>query len=283
MRVNRLVSRVASVCVARRVVCSALALSFGTGAVAAQSRPSPVVDPVATVNAGRPLPGPVFESAPFTRAVARGTRTRTGEPGPSNWVQHARYRIDASLDPAASRLTGTESVVYLNRSPDTLRALAVYLRQNVFAAASPRRSSVPITGGVTLTKVAVAGRPLAASPDTTRPGYNVDGTVMWIRLPAAVMPGDSAHLAFAWSFTPPPTPSDGREGRDGHVFFLGYWYPEVAVYDDVNRWVTDPYLNGAEFYMDPADYDVRLTVPHGWVVGATGVLADSSVYSARTR
>ncbi len=30
-----------------------------------------------------------------------------------------------------------------------------------------------------------------------------------------------------------------------------------------NGWVADPYLLQAEFYMDPADYDVRVTVPHG--------------------
>jgi hypothetical protein len=269
--------------VVARVATAFVAVSLAASNIEAQSVPSPMADSTATTAAGRPIPGPVFESAPFTRAVARGTRTRSGEPGASNWVQHARYTIDAALDVAASRLTGRESVVYLNRSPDTLRAIAVYLRQNVFAAESPRRSTVPITGGVTLSNVAVAGRRLTASSDTTRAGYQVDGTVMWIRLPAPVLPGDSARLAFAWSFTPPPTPSDGREGRDGHVFFLGYWYPEIAVYDDVNGWVTDPYLNGAEFYMDPADYDVRLTVPRGWVVGATGVLADSSVYTARTR
>ncbi|MBX6333638.1 MAG: M1 family metallopeptidase [Gemmatimonadaceae bacterium] len=91
-------------------------------------------------------------------------------------------------------------------------------------------------------------------------------------------------LDFAWSFTPPPSPSDGREGREDHLYFIGYWYPQVAVYDDVNGWVTDPYLNGAEFYMDPADYDVRITVPHGWVVGATGTLVDSAaVLSRQTR
>ncbi|HKV52393.1 MAG TPA: M1 family metallopeptidase [Gemmatimonadaceae bacterium] len=283
LRITRFLYPIVSTVRAARVVAAVSASIALPAAVRAQSRPSPTADPQATMESGRPLPGPVFESAPFTRAVARGTRTRTGEPGSSNWVQHARYRIDASLDVAASRLTGSESVVYLNRSPDTLRAIAVYLRQNLFAPGSPRRSAVPITGGVTLSNVAVAGRRLAASSDTTHPGYSVDGTVMWIRLPAPVLPGDSARLAFAWSFTPPPTPSDGREGRDGHVFFLGYWYPQVAVYDDVNGWVTDPYLDGAEFYMDPADYDVRLTVPHGWVVGATGVLVDSSMYTARTR
>src|SRR5690606_25684076 len=52
----------------------------------------------------------------------------------------------------------------------------------------------------------------------------------------------------------------------------GYWYPQLAVYDDVNGWHTDPYLTNAEFYMGYADYDVSLTVPEGWLVAATGTL-----------
>ncbi len=119
--------------------------------------------------------------------------------------------------------------------------------------------------------------------DTGSAAYEVSGTVMWIRLPRPIAPGDSGSFAFEWSFTPPPSPSDGRQGREEDVYFLGYWYPQLAVYDDVNGWVTDPYINGAEFYMDMADYDVRLTVPRGWVVGATGTLRDSaSVLTPRT-
>jgi hypothetical protein len=68
------------------------------------------------------------------------------------------------------------------------------------------------------------------------------------------------------------------------VYFMGYWYPQVAVYDDVDGWVTDPYLLQAEFYMDPADYDVRIAVPHGWVVGATGTLRNAgAVLSSAAR
>jgi len=92
----------------------------------------------------------VYESAAFTRAVTRGTRTRTGVPGPGYWVQHARYTIAATLDPVRARLDGRETVIYLNRSPDSLRQIAVYLRQNVFAEGVPRRQAVPITGGMTL-------------------------------------------------------------------------------------------------------------------------------------
>ena len=239
------------------------------------------------------MPGPVYETPGFTRAVQRGTRTRIGSPGAANWVQHARYHIDARLDVVTARLAGREEVVYLNRSPDTLGRVAVYLRQNVFAAGSPRREELPVTGGVRLSRVSVGSQVLLAMPPTGRvfrrarapgsAGYQVSGTIMWIQLPTPLLPGDSVRLGFEWSFTPAPAPSDGREGHDGDVFFLGYWYPQVAVYDDVNGWVTDPYLSGAEFYMDPADYDVRLTVPHGWAVGATGTLRDSAaVLSAQT-
>jgi hypothetical protein len=258
--------------------------------LAAQTRPAPALAPTATAHDGRPLPGPVYEIPEFTRAVTRGTRTRTGEPGPGYWVQHARYRIDTRLDPSANRVTGHETVVYLNHSPDTLRRVAIYLRQNAFAAGNPRRQPAPITGGVTLDRVAVDAHSIApastgvvAVPITdaakTHPverGYVVDGTVMWVPLPRPLVPHDSVRFEFDWSYTPPPAPSDGREGHDGHVYFMGYWYPEVAVYDDVHGWVADPYLLEAELYMDPADYDVRITVPHGWVVGATGTLQNAA-------
>jgi hypothetical protein len=251
----------------------------------AQTRPSVPLAPAATAEGGRPVPGPVYEIPGFTRAVDRGTRSRSGKPGAAYWVQHARYVIDAQLNVVTDRVSGHERVVYLNDSPDTLRRIAVYLRQNAFAAGSPRREEAPITGGVTLTTVKVDGRPLSAltpaagaatAGATAASGYRVEATVMWIDLARPLMPHDSTRLEFGWSYVPPPSPSDGRQGREGHhLYFMGYWYPQVAVYDDVNGWVTDPYVLEAEFYMDPADYDVRVTVPHGWPVGATGTLRNA--------
>jgi hypothetical protein len=234
----------------------------------------------------------VYEIPGYTRAVDAGTRTRTGRPGARYWVQHARYVISARLDTTTDRVSGEERVTYLNNSPDTLRRVAVYLRQNAFAAGNPRTQPAPITGGVTLTRVVANGSVLApadtavsAVPITnvaTRrrrgapTGYVVDGTVMWIPLATPLLPHDSATFDFAWSYSPPPSPSDGRQGREGHqLYFMGYWYPQVAVYDDVNGWVADPYLLEAEFYMDPADYDVSVTVPRGWSVGATGTLRNA--------
>jgi len=271
---------------------SVLAALCASSLAHAQSRPSAPLAPMITAQGPRPVPGPVYETPEFTRAVERGTRTRSGRPGASYWVQHARYAIDARLDPATDRVSGEERVVYVNNSPDTLRRLAVHLRQNAFAEGNARRQTATITGGVTLGAVSVDGvsvpprsHGVAVVPITDvdkqklsdEGGYTVDGTVMWIPLAKPLLPRDSATLAVAWSYSPPPSPSDGRQGREGHdLYFMGYWYPEVAVYDDVHGWVADPYLLQAEFYMDPADYDVRVAVPHGWVVGATGTLENAS-------
>lgn len=282
----------------RLLSCLRLVTSLGLLCCAhAQSR-FPV--PTSTASLARPVPGPVYPSSEFTAAITRGTRTRSGRPGPSYWVQHARYSIDAQIDPTTDRVSGHERVVYLNNSPDTLRRLAIYLRQNAFAAGNPRRQAAPITGGVSLERVAANGRVIPPRPSgntavpitdvanqrlTDEGGYTVDGTVMWLPLAMPLVPHDSVSLELAWSYIPPESPSDGRQGREGHhVYFMGYWYPQLAVYDDVHGWVTDPYLLEAEFYMDHADYDVRLTVPRGWVIGATGSLVNpDEILSPATR
>ena len=145
-------------------VLAACFIASTPAAATAQTRASVPLAPATTAAGGRPVPGPVYEIPEFSRAVDRGTRTRTGAPGPAYWVQHARYTIGARLDPATNRISGHERVVYLNNSPDTIRRIAVYLRQNAFAAGSPRRQEAEITGGVTLGRVVVAGREMPPAP-----------------------------------------------------------------------------------------------------------------------
>ena len=96
---------------------------------------------------------------------------------------------------------------------------------------------------------------------------------MRVGLPRALAPSDSIDFDIAWAFQVPP---DGapREGTTGDVFMVAYWYPQIAVYDDVTGWQIDPYLGNAEFYMDYADYDVNISLPQGWLVGATGELTN---------
>ncbi len=223
----------------------------------------------------RPRPYPPFESPAFQRAVERGTRTRDGTPGPRYWQQRADYALAATLDPAARRLTGEGTVRYANRSPDTLTVVWFHLHQNLFAPGALRNEPTPVTEGMELGRVVAQGQALAAVDDSTAAGYQVRGTRLRIRLPAPLPPGGTAPFEFAWSFTVPP---DGapRGGEDGEVFFLSYWYPQVAVYDDLGGWQVDAYLSNAEFYMGYGDYAVAITLPHGWLVGATGFLVNQA-------
>ena len=192
----------------------------------------------------RPIPYPIPESQAFRRAVERGTRTRSGEPGPRYWTQFARYAMRAELDPASKRLTGEGRVRYQNRSPDTLRFIVVHLHQNLFAPGAARNVEVPPTAGMELTRVLAQGQPLPQLRDVdagAQAGFEIEGTTAWIRLPTPLAPGGSADLEFSWAFT---VPVDGapRSGTDGEVFMIAYWYPQVAVYDDVNGWQTDQFL-----------------------------------------
>src|SRR3982751_5292242 len=225
---------------------------------------------------------PVSEG--YQRAIGKGTRTPTGAPGPRYWQQWADYRLEAELNPVSKRVSGRGTVTYYNRSPDTLRQVYVQLLDNIYAPNARHNTDVPWSiEGMELDTVAAQGQALRSSKKDEGVGYRVDGTIMRIDLPHPLPPGGSAPFHFVWRFRVPP---DGapRGGQDGEVFYLNYWYPQMAVYDDVNGWQIDQYLGNAEFYMGYGNYDVALTVPAGWVVDATGRLQNpAEVLSEQTR
>ena len=243
--------------------------------------PATTAAPATTASAVRGMELPVSEA--FDRAVARGTRTRTGAPGPRYWTQWTDYHLEAELNPISKRLTGQGAVTYHNRSPDTLQEVYVQLLHNIFAPGARHNTDVPWSvEGVELGRVAAQGQELRPV-EKEGVGYSVDGTVMRIRLPKPLPPGGSAEFAFAWKLRIPP---DGapRGGQDGETFYINYWYPQMAVYDDLNGWQTDQYLGNAEFYMGYGNYDVALTLPAGWLVSSTGTLLNpSEVLSSQTR
>jgi hypothetical protein len=206
----------------------------------------------------------------FEKAVAAQTRQPNGQPGPRYWQQWADYQLEAELNPVSKRITGHGTIQYRNRSPDTLAVVYLQLLHNIFSPGARHNTDVPwAVEGMELDKVAAQGTALSAG--SSGPGYEVDGTVMRIRLPRPIPPGGSADFELNWRLRVPP---DGapRGGQDGEVWFISYWYPQMAVYDDVNGWQTDQYYGNAEFYMGYGNYDVALTVPAGWLVTSTGTL-----------
>lgn len=217
--------------------------------------------------------------APLALPAPNVFRAASGAPGARYWQQRADYTLRATLDTAAKRLTGSETLRYRNNSPDTLRFLWLQVEQNAFREGSLNSYVFPATsrfgarnfeGGDVIDRLEQQLSANGRTPLRAR----VEGTMMKVDLARPLAPGQTATLDVAWHFTIPEHGAD-RMGRDGALYELAQWYPRVAVYDDLRGWNTEPYLGQGEFYLDYGDYDVSVTVPAGYLVAGTGTLANA--------
>lgn len=188
-------------------------------------------------------------------AYTKGTRSLSGAPGPNYWQNSGVYDIHVTLQAATSSITGKESIVYSNNSPDTLKMLAIRFVNNVRKQQEPgfglHIASLKINGEV----------------------YDVNsnnwGTVNAVRLKSAMMPHSTATLEIEWDY--PLSKQMGREGQiDSTTFYCAYSYPRVSVYDDYYGWDMVPHTGRQEFYNDFNDYTLSVTAPKNYVVWATG-------------
>ena len=231
----------------------------------------------------RPIPGPVVPPPYFRAALENGTRSPDGRPGPAYWQVYTEYDIDARLDPITGLLSGAETIRFHNRSPLTLPVLQLFLHQNLHREGVIRNRAVEVTGGVRLERVRAQGQELLPVSGFQAAGYIDRDGVLALRLPEPLAPGATVELEVEWSFLVPQNGA-GRMGySDREMYFLAYWFPKVAVMDDLRGWDAEPY-QGAEFYEGYGDYRVSLTVPNGWTAMATGELRNpEEVLSPRTR
>ena len=98
-----------------------------------------------------------------------------------------------------------------------------------------------------------------------------DRTVAEIPLDKPVAPGETINVQITWSSHVPRT--FARTGVVGDYYFLAQWFPKIGVFEDTG-WNCHQFHLATEFFSDFGTYDVRLTVPAGWVVGATGLQRD---------
>ncbi len=98
-------------------------------------------------------------------------------------------------------------------------------------------------------------------------GNEDDRTVLRARLPGPVGPGETISLEIQWE-TKVPRPFS-RTGVRGDYYFLAQWFPKIGVFEPDGAWNCHQFIQ-TEFYADFGVYDVKMTVPTGWILGATG-------------
>lgn len=204
----------------------------------------------------------------FEKSYDKGIRNHDGTPGPNYWQNRADYTISVELNPKKREVSGQETVQYFNNSPDTLKDIRLKLLHDLYKKGGQRADDVnpkDVTDGVAISKLRVNG--IAVEKDAQERSE----TFLYITLKTPLAPGTSLTLEAVWKYIMPADPEATRECVcDPSTFFIPYFYPQIAVYDDLHGWASTPYNGLQEFYNDFANYDVTITVPKGYQVWATG-------------
>ena len=203
----------------------------------------------------------------FQKAYDKGTRSKTGAPGPKYWQNRADYDIKVNFEPTTRAIKGTVNIVYKNNSPDTLRELWFKLYPNLYKKGSSPKNIKPedVGDGITISAVTANKKAKDLSSLIT------EGTNMHTAIDP-LLPGKSITLKMDFNYIL----NKGSHVRTGQVdegaAFIAYFFPRIAVYDDIDGWNQYPYRGSEEFYNDFCHFKAKITVPDNYVVWATGDL-----------
>jgi hypothetical protein len=219
---------------------------------------------------------------------------RTGnEPTLSDRV--VSYTIDADLDAAKHAVTGKEHMTWRNRSDREVRSVYFHLylnafqnegstfftERNVLTAHGSSRGLAVLEKGqwgwIRLQKVQQNGVALTWSFVHPDGGPATDQTVVRIDLAQPVPPGGTLALDIDFLSQLPRVVE--RTGWWGDFNLIGQWFPKIGVLELPGergatqvRWNVHEFHFNSEFFADFGLFDVHLTVPSDYTVGAVGQL-----------
>ncbi|MBM1108052.1 M1 family metallopeptidase [Aurantibacter crassamenti] len=250
----------------------------------AQDQEAPKVKEPGHVNQSR------FKQLYEEFATPNSYRSASGAPGHEYYQQQANYVINVELDDKNHRISGNETITYINNSPDDLEFLWVQLDQNIRTKDSKAKlkngGGVPIAekastfasnyltepfdGGFVIQEVKDAsGKPLS---------HTINFTMMRINLPEPLKSKEKISFSIKWNYNiPDHTVNRARSGyeefADGNrAYVIAQFFPRMAVYNDVEGWQNHQFWGNGEFALNFGDYEVNITVPADHILDATGTL-----------
>ncbi len=249
----------------------AAAALFALEAVATRAQSGPLT--VASTNS---LRSPGYSIA---------TNSPNGQPLSTRVVA---YTLDAKIDTDQKSLDGTEALTYKNLTGQPLTRFPFHLYLNAFRPESTFTSETHFgggirdneteddypkekVGGITITQITadnvgdLTGQMHYIAPDD---GNAQDHTVAELALPQPLAPGDS--ITFRIRFHDQFPLSIARNGWKRDFIMGGQWYPKLGVFWH-GAWNCHQYHSTTEFFSDFATFNVHLTLPRRYVVGASGV------------
>ena len=160
-----------------------------------------------------------FVPTELKSAYENGTRSYDGKPGDQYWQNTVDYNIEVEVNPETRELTGSETVVFNNNSPDNLSQLIIRLYHDVFRKGNQRGSRVnteDVNDGVEISKLTVDGIDIDMEKNTRRRGTN-----MIVTLSDPISKQSAATIEVEWKMVIPET-SIRTGAYDSTSFFVAY-------------------------------------------------------------
>ncbi|WP_159471654.1 M1 family metallopeptidase [Dyadobacter sp. 3J3] len=222
------------------------------------------------INASAQISLPVASN--IKKSYSQKQRDPGGAPGKNYWQNRSDYDIKVNFDPLTAKVKGIVSIRYVNNSPDTLSKIVFKLYPNIYQKEASRVVQVKaqdLTDGVSIEKFSFNSREL----DTKQ--YSIRGTNMTVR-GHKILPKQKVQFDITYSYDL-NRGSFIRGGQiDSGTFFIAYFFPRIAVYDDIDGWNEYPYTGQYEFYNDFGQFKTEITVPDNYQVWATGELKNAA-------
>ena len=191
--------------------------------------------------------------------------------------QEVNYKINVSLNDTLNTLTAFEEIEYINNSPDTLEFIYFHLWPNAYknnntAYVKQKLESKDTKlfyadsfsrGWIDSLDFKINNK--SAKWELTN--ENIDIAILHLNNP--LLPNKKIIITTPFTVKIPNTFS--RLGNAKQTYQITQWYPKPAVYDN-RGWHPMPYLDIGEFYSEFGSFDVSITLPKNYVVGATGNL-----------
>jgi hypothetical protein len=195
------------------------------------------------------------------------------------WQQEVNYKINVALNDEKHEISGTEEIEYVNNSPDQLTYLYFHLWPNAYKNNQTALAKQMVLNGsrklqfakkeqrgyITNLAFELNGRPAKLEYEQQ--------DVAKLVLNEPLKPGEKITIRTPFTVKVPGAFS--RLGHVGQSYQITQWYPKPAVYDR-KGWHQMPYLDQGEFYSEFGKFDVKITLPENYTVGATGELQTAS-------
>jgi hypothetical protein len=200
------------------------------------------------------------------------------------WQQAVDYTMEVSLDTETANYSGTQSLVYTNKSPETLHKVFYHLYFNAFQPGSEmaiRLKNSPDRNGrfkVDLDSLTKEQQGFLKVSNLTQDGMAVktvnSETILEVMLNEPIPPGGSSTFELDFEgHVPDVIRRSGKNSAEGVAFSMAQWYPKMAEYDR-EGWNADPYT-GREFHGVWGDFDVKITLNKEFMVAASGYLQNA--------